>query len=58
VDELTAQPFDEVSTEIFQELKQSRMNDYLKGIQEQNKVNVKNPAYFTAPGPAQLQQVR
>ena len=58
VDELTAQPFDEVSTEIFQELKQSRMNDYLKGIQEQNKVNVKNPAYFTTQGPAQLQQVR
>lgn len=57
-DEVTAQPFDQVSTEILQELRQKRFNDYMKGLQDEYKVKVENPAYFTPqPGPPQLKQV-
>ena len=57
-DEVSSQPFDEVSTEILKEIRQKRFNDYMKGLQDEYKVKVENPAYFTPqPGPPQLKNV-
>lgn len=57
-DEVTMQPFEEVSTEILQEVRQKRFNEYLKNLQDEYKVKVENPAYFTPQaGPPQLKQV-
>jgi parvulin-like peptidyl-prolyl isomerase len=58
LDSLQTQSFDEVSPEILKELRQERFNEWTKGLQEQYRVKVENPAYFTPRAPAQLQQVR
>ncbi len=58
VDEMNMQPFDEVSMQIFQEVKQQRFNEWVSAIQNQYKVKVENPAYFTPRAPLQLQPVR
>jgi len=58
VDQVTEQPFAEVDVEILKELRQKRFNDYVKGLQDEYKVKVENPAYFTPqPGAPQLKQV-
>jgi len=57
-DQVTEQPFAEVDTEILREIRQKRFNDYVKGLQDEYKVKVENPAYFTPQaGPPQLKQV-
>ena len=58
VDELTIEPFNDVSMQIFQEVKQQRFNEWVSSIQAQFKVKVENPAYFTPRTPLQLQPVR
>ena len=58
VDELTLQPFKDVSMQIFQEVKQQRFNEWVSALQAQYKVKVENPAYFTPRAPLQLQPVR
>jgi peptidyl-prolyl cis-trans isomerase C len=59
VDEIIVQPFEEVATEIYQDIKTERINDYNKNLQSQYQVKVENPAYFSPQAPPpQLQQVR
>jgi peptidyl-prolyl cis-trans isomerase C len=58
VDELTMEPFNDVSMQIFQEVKQQHFNEWIAAIQAQYKVKVENPAYFTPRTPLQLQPVR
>jgi peptidyl-prolyl cis-trans isomerase C len=59
VDEVIVQPLQEVATEIYQTVKQERLNAYIKSLQSQYQVKVENPAYFSPQaGPPQLQQVR
>ena len=58
VDSFQTQPYDDVSNQIFQDLKQERMTEWTKALQEQYKVKVEEPAYFAPKVPAQLQQVR
>jgi peptidyl-prolyl cis-trans isomerase C len=55
---LEVQPYNEVFPQIATDLRQERFNDWIKGLQNQYKVKVDNPAYFTPHSPAQLQQVR
>jgi peptidyl-prolyl cis-trans isomerase C len=58
VDEFNTEPFNDVSMQIFQEIKQQRFNEWVSAIQAQYKVKVENPAYFTPRTPLQLQPVR
>jgi peptidyl-prolyl cis-trans isomerase C len=58
VDEIVTQPFKDVSSEIFQQIKQERLNEYIKGLQTQYQVKVENPAYFSPQAAPQLQPVR
>jgi parvulin-like peptidyl-prolyl isomerase len=58
VDESITQPLQEVATEIYQTVKQDRVNAYIKNLQSQYQVKVENPAYFSPQTPPQLQQVR
>jgi peptidyl-prolyl cis-trans isomerase C len=57
VDEVSVEPYDEASTEITQILRTERFSQYVKGIQDQYKVKVENPAYFSPQAATQLQQV-
>ncbi len=58
VDEFSAEPFDAVQMQIFQDVKQQRFNEWVTSIQAQYKVKVENQAYFTPRAPVQLQPVR
>jgi hypothetical protein len=58
VDEIIVQPLQEVATEIYQTVKQDRVNAYIKTLQSQYQVKVENPAYFSPQTTPQLQQVR
>ena len=58
VDEFNTEPFNDVSMQIFQEVKQQRFNEWVSSIQAQYKVKVENQAYFTPRTPLQLQPVR
>ncbi len=58
VDETIVQPLQEVANEIYQTVKQERVNAYIKNLQSQYQVKVENPAYFSPQTPPQLQQVR
>ena len=58
VDEFTQEPFNDVSMQIYQELKQQRFNQWVSGLQTQYKVKVENPDYFKPRAPLQLQPVR
>jgi peptidyl-prolyl cis-trans isomerase C len=58
VDQFNMEPFDDVSQQIFQEVKQQRFNEWVAGIQAQYKVKVENPSYFTPRAAPQLQPVR
>ena len=58
VDEFNTEPFNDVSMQIFQEIKQQHFNEWVSGIQAQYKVKVENPAFFTPRTPLQLQPVR
>ena len=58
VDEFNTERFDDVSMQIFQEVKQERFNEWVAGIQAQFKVKVENQSYFTPRAPLQLQPVR
>ncbi|HEY6390937.1 MAG TPA: peptidylprolyl isomerase [Bryobacteraceae bacterium] len=58
VDEIIVQPLQEVATEIYQQIKTERLDDYNKKLQLQYQVKVENPAYFSPPTAPQLQQVR
>lgn len=57
VDEVSAQPYDDVSNEIIQAVRTERFTEEMRKIQDQYKVKVENPSYFTPQGPPQLQQV-
>ena len=59
LEEMHALPFDEVSTQIGQDIRQERFQEWTKSLQTQFAIKVVNPAYFTPKAPApQLQQVR
>jgi parvulin-like peptidyl-prolyl isomerase len=58
VDDFNTEPFNDVSMQIFQEIKQQHFNDWVSSIQAQYKVKVENPAFFTPRTPLQLQPVR
>ena len=59
VDQRSALPFDQVSTQLLQDMKTEHFNQVMKGLQAEYTVKVDNPAYFTPPPkPAQLQQVK
>jgi hypothetical protein len=58
VDEFNTEPFNDVSMQIFQEIKQQHFNEWVSSIQAQYKVKVENPSYFTPRTPLQLQPVR
>ena len=58
VEQFSTQPFDDVRTQIFQEVKQQRFNEWISGLQTQYKVKVENQGYFTPHTPLQLQPVR
>jgi peptidyl-prolyl cis-trans isomerase C len=57
-DSVVTQPYGEVRPQIIEELKQSRFNDWMKGLQARFAVKVENPGYFTPKRPPQLQTVR
>jgi len=50
VDEFTSQPFDQVNTQIVEEMRQTRFNDWLKSLEARFAVKIDNPAFF-APKP-------
>lgn len=56
--ELTAPPFDEISTQLLQDMKQEQFQNWMKSLQSQYAIKVVDSTYF-APTPAapQLQQV-
>jgi len=58
VDQYNQEPFDDVSMQITQEIKQQRFNEWVASMQTQYKVKVENPSYFTPHAPLQLQPVR
>jgi peptidyl-prolyl cis-trans isomerase C len=58
VDQYNQEPFDDVSMQITQEIKQQRFNEWVASMQTQYKVKVENPSYFTPRAPLQLQPVR
>jgi peptidyl-prolyl cis-trans isomerase C len=58
LEELHTQLYEEVNTQIVQDLRQERFKEWTEGLQKQFTVKVENPAYFTPKAPAQLQQVR
>jgi peptidyl-prolyl cis-trans isomerase C len=45
----TRQPYEQVRTQIYEELKQERFNAWLKGIEQRYQVQVDNPAFFAPP---------
>jgi parvulin-like peptidyl-prolyl isomerase len=55
---VTSQAFAEVRSQIIEELKQTRLNEWIKGLQTRFTVKLENPAYFTPKRPPQLQTVR
>lgn len=57
VDSISSPPFDEVSGQIIQDMRQERFSAMMKAMQAQYSVKVENPAYFTPKQPAKLQQV-
>jgi peptidyl-prolyl cis-trans isomerase C len=57
-DSVVTQPYNEVRPQIIEELKQSRFNDWMKGLQARFTVKVENPGYFAPKRPPQLQTVR
>lgn len=50
VDEFTSQPFEQVNTQIVEEMRQTRFNEWLKGLEARFAVKIDNPTYF-APKP-------
>jgi parvulin-like peptidyl-prolyl isomerase len=58
VDDFNMEPFNDVRSQIFQEIRQQRFDEWVKAIQAQFKVKVESPAYFTPQTPLQLQPVR
>ena len=53
VDEFTSQPFEQVNTQIVEEMRQTRFNEWLKGLEARFAVKIDNPTYF-APKPQGL----
>jgi peptidyl-prolyl cis-trans isomerase C len=58
VESSVIQPFDEVKTQIADELRQARFNEWMKGLQGRFAVKIDNPGYFVPKRPPQLQTVR
>ncbi len=58
LESVTTQPFDEVRTQINEELRQTHLNEWIKGLQTRFAVKIDNPAYFSPRRPPQLQTVR
>ena len=50
-EEVTVRPLSDVRDEIYNELKTARSDDWLRGMDENAKVQIVNPA-FLAPAPA------
>ena len=50
LDEFKIQPFEEVNNQIVEELRQTRFNEWLKGLESRFAVKIDNPLYF-APKP-------
>ena len=59
LEELNTSPLAEVDTQVVNDLRQERFQEWVKSIQNQFTIKVENPAYFAPKAaPAQLQQVR
>ncbi len=58
LDEAVMQPMDDVRSQVFQDLRRQRFDEWFKALQAQYVVKVENPSYFAPKVPAQLQQVR
>lgn len=58
LDSTTTQPFDEVRSQIVEEIRQTRFNEWVRGLQTRFAVKVENPAYFVPRRPPQLQPVK
>ena len=56
-EEISQKPFNDAIIQILQAIKQTKFQEWLKGIQAQYSVKIENPAYFAPRVPAQLQQV-
>jgi peptidyl-prolyl cis-trans isomerase C len=57
-DSVITQPFNEVRPQVIEELRDSRLKEWMQNIQARFTVKVDNPAYFTPKRPPQLQTVR
>jgi peptidyl-prolyl cis-trans isomerase C len=57
-DSIVMLPFGDVRPQIIEELKQTRLTDWIKSLETRYAVKVENPAYFTPKRPVQLQTVR
>jgi len=58
VESSVVQPFNDVRTQIIEEMRQARFNEWMKSVQTRFAVKIDNPAYFTPKRPPQLQTVR
>ena len=56
-DEQHVLPFDQVSTQLVQDIKTERFQQLMKTMQAEYTIKVDDPAYFTPKQPPQLQQV-
>jgi peptidyl-prolyl cis-trans isomerase C len=57
-EDVSVPPFEQVGTEVLQDMRQDHFTQVMKGLQAQYTVKVENPSYFTPSQPPQLQQVR
>jgi hypothetical protein len=51
LEELGLQPYDQVSSEIFMEIRQQRFNEWLEKTRKSLNVKIENPDFFKAPTP-------
>lgn len=56
-DSVGMQSYEEVRSQIYEELKQTTFNEWLRGLQTRFAVKVDNPGYFSSKQPVQLQPV-
>lgn len=55
-EEITQKSFNEVVTQVAQDVRQEKYQEWLKGVQAQYNLKVENPAYFAPRPPAPVQQ--
>ena len=58
LDEFIVQPFEQVNTQIVEDIRQTRFNDWLKGLELRFAVKIDNPGYFAPKPQAPVQPPR